>query len=72
MKKAFLSFLSFISGRFGHQRGPLCVNCGLPANSAILCTRYDMCEPRSALCHGCAEESGYTCYRCELLIAEAK
>lgn len=74
MKKVFLSALSFIKRRFGlvDERLLTCVNCGLPRNNDhIHCSRVEMCKPEpSPLCFPCAEESGYTCYKCELELVE--
>lgn len=73
MKKVFLSALSFIKRRFGMANESLliCVNCGLPRNNDhIHCSRLEICKPEpSPMCFHCAEESDYTCYKCELEIS---
>ena len=50
---------------------PICVNCGLPTlEDHVHCSRMEMCVPPNPLCRVCAEESGYTCYKCELELRE--
>lgn len=69
MKGAILSVYNWFLRRFTKMEKPtrLCVNCGLPTlNGHVHCSRADICPGPSPMCYPCAEESGYTCWECEL------
>lgn len=76
MRKVYLSVLNFLKARFCMGEAPkrLCVNCGLPSlNDHVHCSRLEICgDDPSPLCNPCATESGYTFYKCELVLLEVQ